>query len=61
MADPYACEWLTELCRVTLPVRAGVERSLLCFQVPEKSALGKQIPEGAITPANNRTRNILFI
>jgi hypothetical protein len=50
------------MCRVTLPVRAGVERSLLGFHVPEKSALRrKQIPEGPITPANNKTRNTLFM
>ena len=33
------------MCRVTSPVRFGVERSLLCFHVPEKFGfVGEQIP-----------------
>ena len=49
------------MCRVTLPVRAGVERSLLCLQVPEKSGFGgEQIPDGAESAAESKTRNISF-
>ena len=33
------------MCKVTLPVRFGVQRSLLCFHVPEKFGfVGEQIP-----------------
>jgi hypothetical protein len=46
------------MCRVTSPVRIGVQRSLLCFHVPEKFEFGgEQIPVGARSSAGSQTRN----
>lgn len=50
------------MCSVTLPVRFGVERSLLSFHVPEKSKFGgEQIPVDAKNSAESKPRkNRLF-
>ena len=52
------------ICTMTLPVRVGTLRSLLCFHVPEKFGLaGEQIPQAApeAAPGANPETIVCFI